>query len=544
MKWPTKHPILFLTLVCLGVFFVNLDAIFVNIMEARNFITAREMIQYGHWLLTTINGEPRYQKPPLPTWLTAFSALIFGLKSLWALRLPAAFMGLLTVLFTYKLAAKVTSQKPYALLSALIAATSFYIIFAGRNGQWDVFTHAFMMGCLYQLWQFFTHPEKKYQHAFWAALFFGASFMSKGPVSLYALMLPFLLSYGWVYRFKGMKSRWLPLLLFLVVATLVSGWWFWYTYTFDTAAVTKITQKEATNWAGYNTRPFYYYWSFFTQSGLWTLPAFVGLLYPYLKNRVVDKKGYRFTFWWTILSVVLLSLIPEKKSRYLLPVLIPLAMNTAYYVDYLFRSFKTLKNPWEKLPVYLHFGLLALVGLAFPLGGYLYLQDRLDGHWLWYVLLSISLFVIGAYLLRSLLRKDLPKAFYGSIVFILAVLCFGLPISSALTINPEYKSTALLNDWQAETQRSVYELGSFTPEMVWAYGKPIPVLSENGQVEYPKEDRFGLLVSEEHQQRLQRQFKEYHIQKITRYDMNPKASGERSHRPRLWRDFYLLERNK
>lgn len=81
MKWPTKHPILFLTLVCLGVFFVNLDAIFVNIMEARNFITAREMIQYGHWLLTTINGEPRYQ--------TALAYLAYGLFGfdLWAQKL-------------------------------------------------------------------------------------------------------------------------------------------------------------------------------------------------------------------------------------------------------------------------------------------------------------------------------------------------------------------------------------------------------------------------------------------------------------------------
>src|SRR5690606_3192503 len=122
----------------------------------------------------------------------------------------------------------------------------------------------------------------------------------------------------------------------------------------------------------YNIRPFYYYWSFFTQSGVWTIPAFVALLYPYLKTRVSDKKAYLFSFLWTISSVILLSIIPEKKSRYLLPVLIPLAMNTAFYIEYLVRSFPKIKNRAEKFPVYFNYGLIALIGIVFPLAGYLF----------------------------------------------------------------------------------------------------------------------------------------------------------------------------
>lgn len=56
--------------------FSGLNKIEVNIMEARNFTTAREMVQNKEYLLTTLNGEPRYQKPPLPTWLTALSGSI------------------------------------------------------------------------------------------------------------------------------------------------------------------------------------------------------------------------------------------------------------------------------------------------------------------------------------------------------------------------------------------------------------------------------------------------------------------------------------
>lgn len=71
LKTLQNNPIITLLLVIamLGFSHGNLP---VSIMEARNFITAREMITDGNWLLTTMNGLPRYEKPPLPTWLTGF----------------------------------------------------------------------------------------------------------------------------------------------------------------------------------------------------------------------------------------------------------------------------------------------------------------------------------------------------------------------------------------------------------------------------------------------------------------------------------------
>ena len=129
--------------------------------------------------------------------------------------------------------------------------------------------------------------------------------------------------------------------------------------------VLATTTKETANWTSYNIRPFYYYWSFFSQSGIWCIPAFVALLYPYLKDKVFFKKGYQFTLLWTLCSVLLLSIIPEKKSRYLLPVLIPLALNTGFYIEYLFRRFTNMSDKREIIPVYFNFGLIGLIGLVF-----------------------------------------------------------------------------------------------------------------------------------------------------------------------------------
>ena len=531
---------LLLIISCIAIFFVNLDALPVNIMEARHFITAREMLTDGNWLLTTINGEARYQKPPLPTWLTAFSAGIFGLKNLWAMRLPAAILTLILVVFSYRFSLKLTSEKKYAFISSLILVTSFYIVASGRDGQWDIYTHGFMMGCIYLLYLFFIEEEHKYRNALLAGLFFGCSFMSKGPVSLYALLLPFLIAFGIVYKYKNFKSRIFPLVGFLIVGVVVSGWWPWYTYTFDQETITKITQKEAGNWTSYNVRPFYYYWSFFTQSGIWTIPAFIGLLYPYLKNRVFNKKAYLFTFLWTMLSVVLLSLIPEKKSRYLLPVLIPMALNTAFYIEYLFRSFKDLKDKRETIPVYFNFGLIATIGVVFPIGGYFFLKEGLTGNWIWFVMLSILLFGIGLLLFKNLFQRKINSVFYLTISFIASIMIFGLPLVSAITINPEYKAFSELKTWQTQNNITVYELTDFTPELVWDYGDKLEILKQDGEISLPEEKQFAVLVSEDNIQLFEETFATYKKEHIALYDMNPKGKESRTHKTRLYRNLYLV----
>ncbi|MGB3344952.1 MAG: glycosyltransferase family 39 protein [Aequorivita sp.] len=535
-----RNYLLLLLLTCAAIFFVNLDSLPVNIMEARNFITAREMLHDGNWLLTTINGEPRYQKPPLPTWLTAFSAAIFGIKSVWALRLPAALMALVLVLFSYKFAKKLTSEKLYSFLSSLILATSFYIVASARDGQWDIYTHGFMVACIYLLYLFFTEEQHKYRNALLAGLFFGCSFLSKGPVSLYGLLLPFLIAFGIVYKYKNFKSRWLPLVAFLIVAAIVSSWWHWYTITFDPAAA-EITKNETTNWINYETKPFYYYWSFFTQSGVWTIPAFIALLYPYLKNRVFDKKAYRFTFLWTMLSVILLSLIPEKKSRYLLPVLIPMALNTGFYIEYLFRKFKDLKDKKETVPVYFNFGLLAFIGIVFPIGGYVFLKDGISGNWIWFVLLSISLLAIGISIFRNLFRKRIDTVFYLTIAFIIAIIWFGLPLSNAITNNPEYKAFSQLKTWETEHGLKVYEFSGMTPELIWDYGGKMGVLKSGDKLTIPLEPQFGVLVSADALEDFKQSFQNFKIEPISRYDMNPKGKDSRTHKTRLYRDLFIVK---
>ncbi|MCX2680279.1 glycosyltransferase family 39 protein [Galbibacter sp. EGI 63066] len=534
-----KYPVKVILLVCLCIFFTHLDVIYVNIMEARNFVTAREMLSNGNWILTTMNDYPRYEKPPLPTWLTAISSALFGIHSLFALRLPAALSSVVLVFFVYRIGNLLFNNKKLNLYAALILPTSFYIIFSGRNGQWDIFTHAFMVVSIFFLIKMMKENTKTGLNALLSGLFFGFAFLSKGPVSLYALWLPFLIAYGITYKEQLKRNKILPFVSMLVIGLSIGLSWFVYVRYADPQAFIEIAKEEASNWSSYNVRPFYYYWSFFTQSGIWTIPAFVALLYPYLKNKVSDKKAYTFTFLWTIASVVLLSLIPEKKSRYLLPVLIPMAMNTAFYVEYLILHFKGIKNKGERFPVYLYFGLIACIGIAFPIGGFLFLKDKLSGFYLYFVLSGLFLFVIGILMFYFLRKKEIKPLFYLTITFIIVVMAVGFPLAKSFNSNTGFNNISKL-----KTKLSLYSLGEPSPEMIWHYGKSAPEIQHGEKLKIPQEKEFGLLVSTEKLDELQSLFPpSYRIEFQEVFDINYTASPEeRAHKQRLTSHFYIIKK--
>lgn len=539
IKTIEKHPVLSLTIVTLLMLLIHLDIPNITIMEARNFITAREMIQDNNWILTTMNGEPRYQKPPLPTWLTAISGLIFGVNSLFALRLPAALMVLFSGVFIYYFSLKLNLSKNNSFRNSLIVVTSFYVIGILNEAPWDIFAHGFMLAGLYYLFTFFEENKTTWKNAFLAAIFFGFSMLSKGPVSLFALFLPFLIAYGIVFKFKNFKQKIVPFLSFILLFIIIGAWWFIYVRLVDSESFLAIAERETGNWSSYNVKPFYYYWSFFTQSGLWTIPAFIGLLYPYLIKRVEHKKAYKFTFLWTIAAVILLSAIPEKKPRYLMPVLIPLALNTGFYIQYLIKSFSILKDKKETIPVYFNFGLIATIGFAVPLVLYVLLKDDIQLYLFNYLSTSIVLVINGLFIFKKLIQKKIKQVFYLTILFMVSLLVFGMPISKYFNKNKDYNSMKSLHKIEDENNISTYTIGAVTPEMLWDYNGKLKNIFKKEVLIMPKEKEFGLLLTVENNSKILKELnKNHHLTFVKTYDLNVGSKQK----DRLIRQFYLVSK--
>lgn len=534
-----SYPILSLCLFIGILLLPNLNTLEVSIMEARNFITAREMITDGHWLLTTMNGEARYEKPPLPTWLSAISALIFGIKSVFGMRLPAVLMIMLLSAFVYKLSLKLELSFNHSLRNGFICATSFYVIGIIIEAPWDIYTHAFMLVAIYYLFQVFDKLIVRSSHVLLAGLFIGLSFLSKGPISIYALLLPFLLAYAVSYKYRNFKNKWGAIVSIIISVLVIGGSWYVAVRTLDPETFHAITEKETGNWTSYNVRPFYYYWSFFTQSGLWTIPAFISLLYPYLKSRVSNTKAYQLSFFWTIFAVVLLSVIPEKKSRYLMPVLIPLAFNIGFYIEYLINHFRALKKS-EKLPVYFNFGLIASIGILFPFLGYFMMKDNLEGYWINFVIASVVLFTLGVFLFYWLLKSDLSRVFIFTVLFFGFALLTVIPLKESLR-SENYKPISGLMEETENDELNVYGFNSISPEMIWQFGTKIPPLkSEDDTILFPSEERFGVLSNGMSPEDALYLKSIYDIEERATYDLNQVDPESRKYNGRLMSHFYIF----
>jgi 4-amino-4-deoxy-L-arabinose transferase-like glycosyltransferase len=537
IKLIEHNPKLSIAVIAIIMLAFNMDVLEVTIMEARNFITAREMLTDGNWLLTTMNGEPRYQKPPLPTWLAAISASMFGIKSVYAMRLPGFLMVIVLAKYNYLLSNQLLKNKQHSLINGLLTLTSFYVIGIVIEAPWDIFTHGFMLIGIYHLFQLFGKDMGYWKHTLMAGVCIGLSIMSKGPVSFYALLLPFLIAYGLVYKYKHFKAKWFSVFSLLLLALVIGGWWYLYVRYADPETFLEITKKETGNWSSYNVRPFYYYWSFFTQSGLWTIPAFVSLLYPYLKTRVSHLKAYKFTLLWTLLAVVLLSIIPEKKSRYLMPVLIPLALNVGFYIEYLFRRFKDLTDKRETIPVYFNFGLISLIGLAFPVAGYLLLKDTLTSGWLQFGLAAIVLFALGVLLLRALIKRQIKTVFYLCIGFMVAVFVFVVPLTLYLK-QDNYKPISSLKVELDKASEDLFSLGDPSPEIIWNYGGKIKSFDVD---RLPNQNSvLHIIVQTAQKEDIKKLENNYYIEFITSYSLNTASEGTRGYKDRLSYSYYKL----
>ncbi|MFK5889178.1 MAG: glycosyltransferase family 39 protein [Flavobacteriaceae bacterium] len=529
---------LWLLFVCLVLFISNLDVVYVNIMEARNFISAREMLTHGNWLHTTLNLAPRYEKPPLPTWFTALAMGLFGKNNLYGLRLPAVIAVIILIFSSFKLVTLVVKNNFHAFISSLILATSFYIIFSGRNAQWDIFAHSFMMLAIWQIFIALKTAKISYKNWLLAGLFMGLSILSKGPVSLFALFLPFAIAYGFTYKFNGFSKQLKPTFLALILALALGSWWAIYIYITDVQAVQTIAAKETVAWSNRNVRPWYYYWPFFTQSGMWTLFAFIGLLYPFIKKRCIHLKAYKFTLIWTLSAVVLLSLIPEKKSRYLLPVLIPLALNTSFYVHYLITKGKELPKIDKWLTAF-GFGLLGLIALVFPIYSFGKFYESSMAYPFNFWIQAVVLISISFLIFRSLWQKNYKQSFYTSIALMCSIMFLSLPLIKGLYNNPKFNNLSHLKQDALTQNTALYVKGYIAPELLWEYGTTIPVYkSENDIKDLSK---FGLITQEKLDSSLLNHFKTILKQRI---DLNymVKKSGKGNNR--LITSFYLLEKKR
>ena len=256
-------------------------------------------------------------------------------------------------------------------------------------------------------------------------------------------------------------------------------------------------------------------------------------------RRVENKKLYQFSLFWTLSTVILLSLIPEKKERYLLPVLIPLAMNTGFYMTYLIKKSKEL----FKIDIYLAnfgFGLIGLIGMVFPFAVYYFFKGELSPHWTSYFFSSVTLFMLGLMIFIWLWKKNYEKCFYGIIMFISSIILFAFPMAELTYDNDEFLSAGTIREIKKMEGLNLYSNSSIlAPELIYDLGEPYTrVKSIN---ELPQKGKFGFMTWNTIENDLE---SNYTIELIAKFDINNRKKGKSGHKIRKTSKLYILEKKE
>ena len=174
-------PILLLVLATALAFFVNLgNAPLFDRDEGAFSEATREMMESGNYVSTTLNGEPRYDKPILTYYLQAAGVTLLGWNE-WGLRLHSAIAATLWVFLVWGFARREWDEGT-GLAAGLITATSLWVGVMGRAATADALLNLFLALTLFDLYGFWRSRRKGplYRVFLWSAL----GFLTKGPVAV------------------------------------------------------------------------------------------------------------------------------------------------------------------------------------------------------------------------------------------------------------------------------------------------------------------------------------------------------------------------
>ncbi len=221
-SWSKILPILLISLLAAIVFFACLGnyALF-NPDEGLYAEPAREMLDTGEYITTTLNYAVRFTKPPLVIWAMALGYKLFGINE-FAARIFCATSGFLLTIITYLFANKYFSRR-VAMFSACVLLTSPIFIGVGRMAITDMPLSLFIAGSLFS---FFHAWQQK--RSFWlypGYILTAFAIMTKGPVGL---LLPGLIlgSFFLITRQTKAALKFFNLPIGLLITAIIALPWF------------------------------------------------------------------------------------------------------------------------------------------------------------------------------------------------------------------------------------------------------------------------------------------------------------------------------
>ena len=149
--------------------------------EPRFAEASREMRQSGDYLIPRLNGDYRFDKPPLIYWCQVLSYDVFG-ENDFAARFPSTIFAALAAVATWIFSSRIFGPR-VGLWSGIIFATSLQVFIHARAAVADMPLVFFFLTATWANWE----KSKNSNSAFWWWTFYlslGLGFLAKGPAAL------------------------------------------------------------------------------------------------------------------------------------------------------------------------------------------------------------------------------------------------------------------------------------------------------------------------------------------------------------------------
>ena len=336
-----------------------------NYDEARRAVNALEMTQTDNMWVTTFRGEPDLwgTKPPLLTWVQAFSIQLFGPNEL-AIRLPSALAGLCTIFLLFGFVWRYSASLWWAFLSglALICFKGYCDYHGVRTGDYDALLTFFTTAFLLSLFLSFR-AEKKGKWLVLSALFLLLASLTKGIVVF--LFGPAILLY--LLSEKRLKQIALNYQYYLAIGLAMAGFIAYY-YIREQQAPGYWEAVQANELGGrfgqtleQHQQPFWHYLDVLLESFLflWAPVAFL------LAGRNESERTRSLLRYSGILALVfwlILSMAQTKIRWYILPAMPLLSILIGYSLWQLKNIIKVSRSD---SPIASLAGIAAIIAICF-----------------------------------------------------------------------------------------------------------------------------------------------------------------------------------
>lgn len=372
-----RHWALFSVLVAVAIFWDLGSQEVSNVNEAQRLLPAAEMLEGGDWVVPRIEGAVYIAKPPLIYWLIAGAYALAGDVSAAVGRFPVAVAAALLLAAMPWVARR--ASRPWAgFWGALALASMYYFRSRAQQAMIDGVLTGAIFGAVVFLREASRASSKRWRLACAiSAVFWGAAFLLKGPV-----IVPFLgAALGaarWVERATWRRLAALgagclggALLIGLPwVASLLArlGW----DRVWDCLQDESLTRVYRST--EINSGPVWFYLTHVGAASMpWTLllPVWFSRRFRAWRFSRGDASFFSYCGAFSVIALVVFSLIRGKETEYLLPIFPFLALCVGLVVEWLTSSVGDC-SPKRRLIDSWRWGLLVamLMGCAAPIAAF------------------------------------------------------------------------------------------------------------------------------------------------------------------------------